>query len=36
MKFRETQLFKDNVGLLRDGVGSAEVYHVAFKAVREV
>ncbi|TVY43477.1 hypothetical protein LOCC1_G003783 [Lachnellula occidentalis] len=32
MKFRETQLFKDNVALLREGVGSAEVHHVAFKA----
>jgi len=33
MKFRETQLFKDNIALLREGVGSAEVHHVAFKTV---
>lgn len=33
MRFRETELFKKNIGLLREGVGSAEVYHVSFKAV---
>jgi hypothetical protein len=33
MKFRETDLFKNNIQLLREGVGSAEVFHVPFKAV---
>jgi len=33
MKFRETQLFKDNVWLLRKGVGSMEVFHVQFEVV---
>ncbi|TVY37514.1 hypothetical protein LSUB1_G003464 [Lachnellula subtilissima] len=33
MEFRETQFFKDNIALLREGVGSAEVHHVAFKTV---
>jgi hypothetical protein len=33
MKFRETQLFKDNIYLLREGVGSMEVFHVKFQAV---
>jgi hypothetical protein len=31
MAFRETQTFKDNIPLLREGVAAAEVFHVEFK-----
>lgn len=30
MKFRETETFKENVGLLRDGIKGAEMHHVQF------
>lgn len=32
MKFRDTPLFKNNIQLLREGVGSVELVHVPFKA----
>ncbi|KAH6675474.1 hypothetical protein B0J14DRAFT_586569 [Halenospora varia] len=32
MKFRDSQVFKDNIGLLREGNGGIEMFHVPFKA----
>ena len=32
LEFRETELFKENIGLLREKNGGAEVAHVPFKA----
>lgn len=31
--FRETALFKENIGLLRDGPKGVEMHHVAFRAI---
>lgn len=33
MAFRETETFKNNIGLLREGPKGAEMHHVAFKGV---
>ncbi|KAF8850345.1 hypothetical protein BDZ45DRAFT_633090 [Acephala macrosclerotiorum] len=33
MKFRETEKFKSNIGLIRGNHGGVEMFHVAFKAV---
>jgi len=33
LQFRETPLFKENIGLLREKNGGAELFHVSFKAV---
>lgn len=35
MKFRETPTFKDNIGLLRNGVKASEMHHVAMMAIAE-
>ncbi|CAG8959812.1 hypothetical protein HYFRA_00001720 [Hymenoscyphus fraxineus] len=33
MQFRETEVFKGNIGLLREGVGGVEMFHVPFTTV---
>ncbi|KAK0104159.1 hypothetical protein ONS96_005253 [Cadophora gregata f. sp. sojae] len=32
MKFRETETFEKNIGLLREGMGGTELFHVPFTA----
>lgn len=36
LKFRETDLFKENIGLLREKNGGVEIAHVPFKAATSV
>ncbi len=33
LKFRETELFKENIGLMREKTRGAELFHVPFTAV---
>ncbi|KAH7400081.1 hypothetical protein BKA64DRAFT_707761 [Cadophora sp. MPI-SDFR-AT-0126] len=35
MKFRETEVFEKNIGLLREGMGGVEMFHVAFTAAEK-